>query len=212
MAEPSNIWGLEALLTETPITVPGTYQLILRVPATRLSVGALGAWDVDAGVYVYSGSALNGVRQRVLRHLRPGAGVRWHIDYLRSVGTVIAIRYVLSDHRLECALHRAASSVPGAEEPIPGFGASDCRCRSHLVRLHGQPSGEEAVKILAEHTPAGLAGSVDRQDVVERHGQGPLQRLSVDGLDVDDEDHVGAHSAAGGQGRGELPRCGGGSQ
>ena len=92
MAEPSNIWGLDALLTEVPITVPGTYQLILRVPATRLSVGALGAWDIDAGVYVYTGSAVNGVRQRVLRHLRPGARVRWHIDYLRSVGTAIEPR------------------------------------------------------------------------------------------------------------------------
>jgi len=212
MAEPSSIWGLDALLTEVPITVPGTYQLILRVPATRLPVGALGAWDVDAGVYVYTGSALNGVRQRVLRHLRPGARVRWHIDYLRSVGTVVAIRYVLSGHRLECALHRAALSVPGTEEPIPGFGASDCHCRSHLVRLRGHPSGEEAVAMLAEYTPADLLRGVDRQDVVERHGKSPRQCLSVDGLDVDGEDHVSPDRAAGRQGSGYLPRSGGRGQ
>jgi Uri superfamily endonuclease len=27
----------------------------------------------------------------------------------------------------------------GAEVPLPGFGASDCRCRAHLFRFHAPP-------------------------------------------------------------------------
>lgn len=161
MAEPSTIRGLEALHTEVSNSVPGAYQLVLRVPATRLLVGALGTWEIDEGTYIYSGSALGGVRQRVLRHLRPADAIRWHIDYLRAVGRIVAIRFVLSPCRLECALHRTAMSVPGAREPIPGFGASDCRCRSHLAQLPGYESAEEALAVLAQHASAHLGGGID---------------------------------------------------
>ncbi len=198
MAEPSTVWGLEALRNQVPDSVPGAYQLILRVPATRLSVGALGTWEVDEGTYVYSGSALGGVRQRVLRHLRPAGAIRWHIDYLRAVGRIIAIRFVLSPHRLECSLHEAAMRVPGAREPIPGFGASDCRCQSHLALLPGCESGEGAVAVLVQHTPAHLAGGVDWQHVVKRHGESTGQGPPIGGHDVNLEDHVGPDGSAGG--------------
>ncbi len=44
----------------------GTYALVIFLPrAQTIRVGALGAFNFPRGYYVYSGSALNGLRARV---------------------------------------------------------------------------------------------------------------------------------------------------
>jgi Uri superfamily endonuclease len=40
-----------------------------------------------------------------------------------------------SDVDIECSIAVRIRSLPGVSEPIPGFGSSDCRCRSHLFLL-----------------------------------------------------------------------------
>lgn len=51
--------------------VPGVYQLVIRMrrPAV-ITVGALGRCRFPAGWYVYTGSARNGLEQRIRWHLR----------------------------------------------------------------------------------------------------------------------------------------------
>lgn len=65
-------------------TSGATYVLICaaRVPA-HVRVGRLGVLALQAGGYVYVGSALGsgGLRARLGRHLRVDTPARWHFDY-----------------------------------------------------------------------------------------------------------------------------------
>jgi Uri superfamily endonuclease len=114
---------------------PISYQLeIMLERPLRLRVGRLGPIELDAGRYVYTGSAKRALESRIARHLRGDKKVHWHIDYLLSAPgvRVVAVR---RSRRPECELQRA---TPG-RTVAPGFGASDCRagCGSHLK--HRQP-------------------------------------------------------------------------
>lgn len=115
----------------------GTYVLVFRVTTpVRLDVGALGRVDVPAGEYAYVGSALGpGGFTRVERHRRQLDGtadtVHWHIDALTtSDETEFVAAWLSPAVDVECAV---ASRLPPG--PVDGFGASDCRCRTHLSRV-----------------------------------------------------------------------------
>ena len=113
---------------------PGVYHLVLRLPReTRIRVGRLGTARFGAGYYVYTGSAMNGLEARVARHQRRRKSLRWHIDYLLQKAEIAAVELIPTRRRLECARNRVILSLPGATIPVPGFGSSDCRCRSHLL-------------------------------------------------------------------------------
>ena len=117
----------------------GTYCLCISLSkGLELEIGALGMIRFDQGLYVYVGSALNGLEARVRRHIRTSRGdfkaIHWHIDYLlREPEVEIGGVYVLlSDLREEC---RVAGEIMKQGASIKGFGCSDCRCESHLFRV-----------------------------------------------------------------------------
>ncbi|MDI9633357.1 MAG: GIY-YIG nuclease family protein [Methanolinea sp.] len=119
----------------------GTYCLVLSCDGCTVRVGALGEVLFPAGYYVYVGSALGPAGlSRVARHVRlaeRGEGrTRWHIDYLLCSPSfsLRAVYCFPARVRAEC---RIASLLPG--EPVPGFGCSDCRCRSHLFFSPADP-------------------------------------------------------------------------
>ena len=121
---------------------PGTYVLILRNELTAtVEVGRWGQLEIVPGYFTYVGSALGpgGLLARVSRHCRPGKKMHWHIDYLRKHAAPVAVWYSHAADRLE---HRWAACV--AEMPgmiaVKGFGASDCRCDSHLFFAAAKPS------------------------------------------------------------------------
>jgi Uri superfamily endonuclease len=116
----------------------GTYGLVLVLDApARLSVGRLGVVSLAPGSYAYCGSALGpgGLRARVGRHLRGAARRHWHVDALLACARVAEVWVCQSHERLECRLAACLAALPDAQRAAPGFGASDCRCASHLVRL-----------------------------------------------------------------------------
>jgi Uri superfamily endonuclease len=115
---------------------PGTYQLYIRLsqPA-RITVGRLGIFDFSDGLYIYTGSALNGLRQRLVRHCRADKTLHWHIDYLLYHAAIEFIALYPTKERLECELNQQTLGRPGASVPMQGFGSSDCRCISHLVAV-----------------------------------------------------------------------------
>ena len=119
----------------------GSYALVVRLdrPA-RIAVGRLGVVSLAPGDYFYCGSALSGLRARVARHLRAEKRLRWHVDYLLAVAQIADVWACESPERLECRLAEELGRQPGASHPVPGFGSSDCRCRSHLVYLGGVSS------------------------------------------------------------------------
>jgi sugar fermentation stimulation protein A len=116
----------------------GSYLLHLRLDEPRrVSIGALGEFDLDAGHYLYVGSAMGSMQRRTSRHLRRRKRMRWHVDYLRAAADWAAVYPIYANHRLECSI--AASLREVFTEPIPGFGASDCRCGSHLFSTPDDP-------------------------------------------------------------------------
>ena len=115
----------------------GTYTLVLeRTGDDTLTVGALGAIDVPAGWYAYTGSALgSGGFARLDRHRAVAAGENdtrhWHVDYLLGDDATHVERVVTTPAAIECGVARRL--VGATDRTIPNFGCSDCDCRSHLV-------------------------------------------------------------------------------
>ena len=115
----------------------GTYTLVVSLEATTLTFGAAGERSLRAGPYAYIGSALGGGGfTRVGRHRELVAGERdtrhWHIDYLLGAPESTLV----GDRRLpgcdaECAV---AAALRKRADPVPGLGASDCDCPTHLFR------------------------------------------------------------------------------
>lgn len=122
---------------------PGTYVLLLRVAAAQtIDVGRLGALNLQRGTYTYVGSAFGpgGVHARVHRHWKGTSAPHWHIDYLRRVGRLYRVWYTYDPERRECTWAQALHGLPGAVIPLEGFGASDCRCTTHLLAWTRPPS------------------------------------------------------------------------
>ena len=110
----------------------GTYILIMTLGSDReIQVGALGTLYFPKGSYCYVGSAMNGLDQRVSRHLSRDKKIRWHIDRLPLAADSVEAYESYPDYVPECELARMAEEcgmVPFAD----GFGCSDCSCRTHL--------------------------------------------------------------------------------
>ena len=113
----------------------GTYTLLIELESgADIEVGALGTREFQAGWYAYTGSALGpGGFARVDRHRRLASGDHdarhWHVDYLLAAPAA-SIEAVGRSPGLdaECAIAREIGG-----ELVPGFGASDCGCDSHLA-------------------------------------------------------------------------------
>jgi Uri superfamily endonuclease len=119
------------------VIVPGVYQLRIRLKRSRpIRVGALGKHPFPAGWYVYTGSARNGLAQRVGRHLRHSKQKRWHIDYLLAVADQVEAFVLPGEKLTECELH---THLLGGQVIVPGFGASDCGCEAHLTSFKKKP-------------------------------------------------------------------------
>ena len=108
----------------------GSYVLLVHLPATQtITVGHLGDVRFPGGHYAYVGSAMGGFSARLNHHLRRTVRPHWHIDYLRDKASVTGIVLCEAEQRNECAI---AQAFQEQLDCVPNFGASDCRCRSHL--------------------------------------------------------------------------------
>ncbi len=113
----------------------GVYVLILRLDNnTDIRTGILGELHFKKGYYAYVGSALGtGGFKRVTRHFNVASGKnstrKWHIDYLLPHSEVICAVLLPTDEALECTI---AKTLGQFSEEIPGFGCTDCACRTHL--------------------------------------------------------------------------------
>ena len=122
--------------------LPGAYALILQADQPRIvQIGRLGQLAVEPGCYVYVGSALGpgGVRARVGHHVRMMARPHWHIDYLRRAAALRHVWYSYDAVRREHMWADIFANMSGAAVPLPGFGASDCACLTHLYFFSRQP-------------------------------------------------------------------------
>jgi len=121
----------------------GSYLLVMELRSdASIQIGKHGLIDFQKGYYVYVGSALNGLEQRIKRHLREQKKIHWHIDYLLPFTRVVDIFYRENTRREECTI---AQEFERNFSGVPGFGCSDCSCKSHL--FHGSLDAIENVAI-----------------------------------------------------------------
>jgi len=92
----------------------GTYCLILSCKKDfSTPVGKLGILNFSEGGYIYIGSALNGLSNRLARHLRKKKKLYWHIDYLleSSYLDIDHIFYQSSAVKKECPTQTAPAEA-----------------------------------------------------------------------------------------------------
>jgi Uri superfamily endonuclease len=124
----------------TVAPAPRLYIVLTHVPRrSTLKVGSLGAVTLDRGWYAYVGSAAVAREARVARHLAREKPLRWHADYLfaRFPGR---LAWLVDGELTECEIAGALARLPVASRRPPRFGAGDCRCAGHLLRLARRPT------------------------------------------------------------------------
>jgi sugar fermentation stimulation protein A len=81
------------------------------------------------------------MKSRIARHMSKRKTLHWHIDYLLERGRILgAKRY--REEKSECRLNRRVEKLPGSRVIAPGFGSSDCECRTHLFHFERNPARE----------------------------------------------------------------------
>jgi sugar fermentation stimulation protein A len=109
----------------------GLYIAIFELSdAQNVRVGKLGSFEFEAGTYFYVGSAQRNLTARVERHARQNKPLRWHIDYLSTQATMLGAIVIPGPREQECRIADELRRM--YDSPVPGFGASDCRCPGHL--------------------------------------------------------------------------------
>ena len=130
----------------------GTYCLVARLDRDEdICIGARPAIRFPRGFYCYVGSAMNNLEKRIERHLSPAKKFHWHIDFFLTRASVVNVLSVRSLERLECAVSRELADSAGPAV-MPGFGSSDCSCRTHLHFFTKDPTGP-ARRIMKRHKP-----------------------------------------------------------
>jgi len=108
----------------------GSYVLIIENKKDQsIKIGSLRNIFFKKGFYAYIGSALNNLEARIKRHLKDDKKLHWHIDYLLKKTEIKDVFCKESTAREECDI---ANFFNQKLEAIPGFGCSDCKCKSHL--------------------------------------------------------------------------------
>jgi len=123
---------------------PGTYTLVLESSDEKsLKIGKLGTLQLKPGFYVYVGSAFGpgGLQARIKHHIHHRGRPHWHLDYLRPALSFCEIWYTYDQTRREHQWATNHLQTRGSILPLLGFGASDCRCPSHLFFYKSKPSG-----------------------------------------------------------------------
>lgn len=117
----------------------GAYRIYLLVrKPIKLTIGKLGDVLFDEGEYIYTGSAMKNLRQRVERHRKKDKNLHWHIDYLLASEEVEIIKIDIfpSSEKEECRLNQELINNSKAKYYYKGFGSSDCRsCKTHLLKV-----------------------------------------------------------------------------
>ena len=136
----------------------GVYCLIFENSECTLKVGKKGEFSFREGYHIYVGSALGpGGLKRMQRHIRlsrdKDKNPKWHVDYLHfePAFRLVSVAFAATHERLECMLAGAVGGLC-----VPGFGCTDCACRSHLFFREKYPLSE----ILEAFEGLGLLPSV----------------------------------------------------
>jgi Uri superfamily endonuclease len=113
----------------------GTYLLILNNrDHNTIQIGRRGSLKIKPGFYIYIGSAFGpgGIHARTAHHKKRQKNQHWHIDYLSKHTKLREIWFSIAPARQEHAWANIFRQDPDVVIPMAGFGASDCKCITHL--------------------------------------------------------------------------------
>ncbi len=132
----------------------GVYVLLIRVNRSFRTVIRGRETTFRNGWYAYTGRAMVGLAARLARHLRTSQFRHWHVDHLLANGKVddVQVRFT-ADPDEECRTAAAVGRWADAR-PLPGFGAGDCSCRTHLAHFARRPTGSLHAATVAANLPA----------------------------------------------------------
>ena len=126
------------LYLKREIVDAGSYILVIRLKRGKtLNVGKLGSVSFKKGYYCYIGSAMKNLTTRTERHRRKDKKLHWHIDYLTTEADKVNALQIRASTRMEC--HIASTVTAIMKSYTPGFGTSDCHCRTHLFWADQDP-------------------------------------------------------------------------
>jgi len=120
----------------------GSYVIVFHLKKGRtLRIGKLGTFLFPRGYVAYVGSAFGpgGLSSRIRHHLGRSAKHHWHVDYLEG-GTPKEAWVSEQRDRREHDWASILGQWDAARIPAPGFGCSDCKCRTHLFAFKKPPS------------------------------------------------------------------------
>ena len=111
-------------IEEMDRSLKGAYILEFRIDEpVRITVGKLGTFRLGTGWYYYVGSARNGLRGRLLRHILGPGKLHWHIDYLTRIQPPERLWLVVTG----CCVEPSMAEILGGKctSAIARFGCSD---------------------------------------------------------------------------------------
>ncbi len=133
----------------------GSYCLIIRLSEDRkIRIGKLGVFDFPEGYYIYVGSAMKNLKQRVSRHLSSTKKFRWHIDYFLEVSHIVKLLIFPSKKRLESKISKfLEKEVKKGNSSIiaPKFGSTDSKDKTHLFYFVSRRELNTALNELKEN-------------------------------------------------------------
>ncbi len=119
------------------IKIKGAYLLLLKNDRTKwIRVGKRRLY-FNRGYYIYCGSAMNNLERRISRHFSREKRLRWHIDYISVKMHPLMAFAISSEKKIECSL---SGTLERTFKGFDEFGASDCKCRTHLFYSPSDPS------------------------------------------------------------------------
>ncbi len=136
----------------------GSYLLIIYINENKeINIGHLGYIYFEVGYYIYVGSAMINLNQRINRHKRKNKKLFWHIDYLLKEARLLYALPIRSEIVLECTIARDIKNI--AERQVINFGSSDCNCGGHLFKFDSNPIHKKNFIDLLLYYRMGLIGS-----------------------------------------------------
>lgn len=119
-------------------TKNGIYQLLIYIPQKKsIKIGKKGTFEFPKGYYVYTGSAKNGLKSRIQRHLKKKKRKFWHIDYLLPYSRIKDV--IIHVQKSECYWNSRLFKFKESKILVNGFGSSDCKCKTHLLYFRKKP-------------------------------------------------------------------------
>jgi len=116
--------------------VKGIYYLLIKVLKTKeILIGKLRKIKFEKGNYLYIGSAQKNLEKRIERHFKKKKKKFWHIDYLLADKDVKIEKVILFPQKRKNEECKLAKRISKKGKPIKNFGSSDCKCKSHLIKI-----------------------------------------------------------------------------